>query len=316
MKIFAVLPCYRTRHLVLDVIAKIGAEVCAIVIVDDQCPDRTGLYVESQSQDPRVTVLFHAQNQGVGGAMITGYKYCLDQGADIVVKIDSDGQMDPAFLPVLIRPLLQGDADYVKGNRFFNIEDVKQMPLIRIVGNAGLSFLTKLSTGYWHVFDPTNGYTAAHQAVLKYVPFEKISKGYFFESDMLFRMGTIRAVVADVPMVAHYGDEVSNLKISKSIFEFSGLHCTNFLKRIFYTYFLRDFSIASVQLVVGILLFLFGFIFGLVIWLNSILNNQIATTGTVMLSVLPILISVQLLIGFLSYDYSTVPRIPLQKYRF
>jgi dolichol-phosphate mannosyltransferase len=316
MKVFAVLPCYKTQHSVLDVIAKIGSEVCTIVVVDDHCPHRTGIHVENCNQDPRVTVLFHSHNQGVGGAMLTGYRYCLDQGADVVVKIDSDGQMNPAFLPILIRPLLRGEADYTKGNRFFNIEDVKLMPRVRIFGNAGLSFLTKLSTGYWHIFDPTNGYTAIHCAILQCLPFEKISKGYFFESDMLFRMSTLRAVVLDIPMVAHYENEVSNLNVFSSIFEFAWLHWINFSKRLFYTYFLRDFSIASVQLVVGVILFAFGFIFGLTILSNSIWNAQIATAGTIMLCVLPILVSVQLLIGFLSYDYSTVPKIPFQKYRY
>ena len=148
---------------------------------------------------------------------MTGYRVALDDGMDIMVKIDGDGQMAPELLPDFVAPILAGEADYTKGNRFFDLEQVSQMPTVRLLGNAVLSFFNKISSGYWNLFDPTNGYTAIHRDVAACLPFGRISRRYFFESDMLFRLNTLRAVVVDIPMHASYGDEVSNLRISKVV---------------------------------------------------------------------------------------------------
>lgn len=199
-KVAVVLPCYKSKKQVLDVIARIGQEAFLIVAVDDCCPMGTGTHIEQNCSDPRVVIVRNEVNRGVGGAVIRGYREALGRGADIVVKIDSDGQMDPAHLPRIVHPVAQGLADYTKGNRFFNIEDLKTMPAIRVFGNAGLSFLTKLSSGYWSVFDPTNGYTAIHRAALEMLPLDKIDNRFFFESDMLFRLYIAGAVVLDVPI--------------------------------------------------------------------------------------------------------------------
>ena len=166
--------------------------------------------------------------------------------------------MDPGLIPAFIAPIVEGDADYTKGNRFFDLEGLSSMPKLRILGNAILSFMTKFSSGYWDLFDPTNGYTAIHSNVAQYLPFKKISYRYFFETDMLFRLNTLRAVVLDIPMDAKYGDEKSNLKVSKILFEFTYKHAHNFLKRIFYNYYLRDMSIVTIELPLGALLFVFG----------------------------------------------------------
>jgi len=211
VKIAVVIPSYKVTKHILDVIAAIGEEVHRIYIVDDCCPDRSGEFVEQHCSDSRVVVLRNETNQGVGGAMMAGYKAAIEDGMDIIVKIDGDGQMDPALLQAFVSPIVSGEADYAKGNRFFDLESVRTMPKRRLFGNAALSFMTKLSSGYWNLFDPTNGYTAIHASVAKYLPFEKISNRYFFETDMLFRLNTLGAVVVDVPMVAKYADEVSNL---------------------------------------------------------------------------------------------------------
>ncbi|MDP7572011.1 MAG: glycosyltransferase family 2 protein, partial [Myxococcota bacterium] len=181
-RIAAVVPCFAVRDQVLGVLEAIGPEVDRIYVVDDACPQKTGLFVEENCRDPRVTVLRHEGNRGVGAAVLTGYRQALADGAEVLVKIDGDGQMNPALVTRFVRPILAGDADYTKGNRFFNIEDVRQMPWLRFAGNAVLSFISKLASGYWDVFDPNNGFTAIHARVAALLPFDKISEGYFFES--------------------------------------------------------------------------------------------------------------------------------------
>lgn len=200
--IAVVIPCYRVQETILGVIAGIGDEVSRIYCIDDACPERSGDHVTANCRDPRVIVLRHSENRGVGGAVITGYRRALADGMDIIVKIDGDGQMDPSQLPSIVAPLLLGEADYVKGNRFYAPEGLKGMPPLRLVGNASLSFMTKLSTGYWMIFDPTNGYTAIHGSILTRLPLDKIAERYFFESDLLFRLNILDAVVVDLPMPA------------------------------------------------------------------------------------------------------------------
>ncbi|MFW6245331.1 MAG: glycosyltransferase family 2 protein, partial [Fibrobacterota bacterium] len=268
MNIAVVIPCYRVKQYVLDVLEKVGREVSSIYCVDDACPENSGAFIQQNCTDPRVKVIYHSQNQGVGGAVISGYKAALKNGADIIVKIDGDGQMDPAFIPTLIRPLAERQADYTKGDRFYLMEFLRGMPFMRKMGNAMLSFLNKFSTGYWNIFDPTNGYTAIHASVAADLPFDKVSKRYFFESDMLFQLSIVRAVVKDVPMRSVYQGEVSSLKINKIAGEFLAHHCTNFIKRVFYSYFIRNFTLGSLELVFGILLLLAGVTIGAFHWLG------------------------------------------------
>ncbi len=307
-----VIPSYRVTAHIADVIAGIGPEVSMIFAVDDACPDGSGQFIRDNITDPRVRVLFHEHNRGVGGAMMSGYRAAMEAGADIIVKVDGDGQMDPALIPIIARPVIDGRADYAKGNRFYSIWNVRKMPRMRLFGNAALSFLTKLSSGYWSIFDPTNGFTAIHQEALKRLEFSNISERYFFESDMLINLGNIRAVVCDVPMEALYADEQSNLKISHVIGQFLRKNIKECSKRILYTYFMRDFSLASAQLLVGILLLLFGGIFGAIAWLHSGETGHVATTGTVMLAVLPIILGFQLLLSFLGFDMANEPKITIQ----
>ena len=313
--IAVVIPCYRVTGHVLDVIAKIGAEVSAIFAVDDCCPDDSGEFITRNCTDVRVVVLRNPQNLGVGGAVLTGYRAALEAGADVIVKVDGDGQMDPSLIPTFVAPIVAGEADYTKGNRFFDLEEIRAMPKARLFGNTALSFMTKLSSGYWDLFDPTNGYTAIHADVARHLPFEKISRRYFFETDMLFRLNTLRAVVVDVPMDAQYGDEVSSLKISKIVSEFLFKHVRNFFKRIFYNYYLRDMSLASIELPLGVLLFISGCVFGAYHWINSLQEGVATPAGTVMLAALPILMGSQLILAFLGYDIANVPRRPLHRLR-
>jgi dolichol-phosphate mannosyltransferase len=309
-----VIPAYRAAGSILKVIAAIGPEIGLIVVVDDCCPDGTGLVVTNTCRDSRVVVLVHNENQGVGGAFMTGLRYAITKGADIVVKVDADGQMDPAQIPALIHPIVLGDADYVKGNRFFFLTSAASMPLARKFGNLALSFLAKLSTGYWNIMDPTNGFFAIHAKVAELLVHGHIAKRFFFETDLLFQLGLLRARVVEFPMQAHYGDETSNLKISRVFGSFLHGHIRNTGQRILYRYFLRDFSPASIQLLLGTMLLAFGVVFGGYHWAKGIAANEFVPTGTIMIAAIALLIGFQLLLTFLSYDISTTPREPLHPF--
>jgi dolichol-phosphate mannosyltransferase len=306
-RVAVVIPSYKVRPFILDVISSVPASVSRIYVIDDACPDDSGKYVEANSKDSRVRVIYHAENRGVGGAVMTGYSAAIADDMDVIVKIDGDGQMDPVLINEFVRPILDGEADYTKGNRFYDLEALGNMPKLRVFGNACLSLLAKISTGYWDLFDPTNGYTAIHADVAKRLPFARISSRYFFETDILFRLGTFRATVVDVPMDAKYGDEVSNLHISKIFGEFLTKHLRNAFKRLFYNYFLRDLSAASIEFVFGIVILFFGVVFGGYHWIRSAATHTSTPVGTVIIAALSLLFGFQLLLAFVNYDVSHVP---------
>ena len=312
-QIAVVLPSFRVKAHILDVIGRIGPECQHIYVVDDACPEGSGDHVKAHCADPRVRVLTHEVNQGVGGAVMTGYRQAVIDGCDVVVKIDGDGQMAPELLPQFVAPILEGYADYTKGNRFFDLTQIRQMPGVRLFGNAVLSFMSKFSSGYWDIFDPTNGYTAIHTRVVEHLPLDKISSRYFFESDMLFRLNTLRCVVVDIPMDAFYGDEKSGLKIKAILLDFLWKHARNYFKRIFYNYFLRDLSAASMQLVLGLVMLVFGVAFGLDAWRTSSAQGMETPAGTVMVAALPVFVGLQLLLSFLTQDIQSTPRVPIHK---
>lgn len=314
-RIAVVIPCYKVRKHILGVIDAIGPECTAIYVVDDCCPENSGDWVSQNCTDPRVRVIRHERNQGVGGAVLTGYLHAQNDGMDVAVKIDGDGQMDPSLLWDFVDPILSGDADYTKGNRFYTLSSVSRMPAIRIFGNAALSFMSKLSTGYWNLFDPTNGYTAVHCDMLRRLDSNSISRRYFFETDMLFRLNTIGAVVVDVPMDAKYGDEVSNLHIRKILFEFLGKHLRNFFKRIFYNYYLRDMSAASLELLAGVGLLIFGLIFSGYHWLHSLSRGIATPVGTIVIGMIAILSGIQFILAFITHDVESVPRRAVHRRR-
>ena len=312
MKIAVVIPCFRVKDQVLDLLVRIPARVERIYCVDDDCPQRSGDRILDACDDPRVQVLRHEKNQGVGGAVISGYRAALADGMDIVVKLDGDGQMDPALIARFVRLIEVGECDYCKGNRFYRPATLLGMPKDRLVGNLILSFLTKLSSGYWHIIDPTNGYTAIHATALRLLPLEAIDRGYFFEEDILFRLNIIRAVVRDIPMSAVYNGGSSNLRLRRIVVSFARKHLNNFIKRMIYTYYLRDFNLASLEWPIGFGCLMFGLVFGLSNWIGGTIHDIYASAGTVMLAALPFIVGVQMLLSAFNFDIQNTPRIALQ----
>lgn len=310
----AIVPCYRCRAQILGVLEKFGPEIQRIYVVDDACPEGTGKWVQEQARDPRVRVLFNPQNLGVGGAVKRGFAEAARDGFRYLIKVDGDGQMDPADVPALLRPLRQGVADYAKGNRYFDPRALRAMPPVRIFGNGVLSFLTKLSSGYWHIMDPTNGYVAIQASVFQALELDRIDDRFFFESDMLCRLHLLGAVVQDVPLPARYGNETSNLKIGRIILPFVSKHAARTLQRIVYDYFVRDFNVGSAELLSGLLALAFGLIYGGYRWLGGLSRGVPTETGAIMIAVLPTIIGVQLLLSALNYDIANRFTRPIHEF--
>jgi dolichol-phosphate mannosyltransferase len=311
--VWMVIPCYRVTAHILRVIEKAPAWVEGIVCVDDACPDRSGDFIEANARDPRVCVIRLEKNLGVGGATLAGYAEAARRGGAILVKVDGDDQMDLGYMGPLVAPILLGEADYAKGNRFTSISHLRAMPTVRVLGNAVLSFASKVSTGYWNIFDPTNGYTAVEATVAKLIMEKRVSRRFFFETDLLYHLSTLRAVVRDVPMPARYADEVSNLRISAVVGPFALKHLRNFIQRVLGQYFVRDFNAASLELVFGI----FGILFGLgyaAHYVSSRVPGQVASAGVVMAAALPIILGAQLLLQALNFDVLNVPSRPIHPY--
>jgi glycosyltransferase involved in cell wall biosynthesis len=310
--IAAVIPAYRVAGQIAAVLRGLPPYLKHVVVVDDASSDGTAALVQAAAKrDRRVILLRHESNLGVGGAMITGFRKALDLGAEIVVKIDGDGQMDLGYLDALLTPLVQGRADFCKGNRFRDFAALRKMPLIRRVGNLGLGFLAKAATGYWNLFDPTNGFLALRSEILAQLPLDQIDRGYYFEISMLANLYLLGAVVQDVPMPARYRDEVSNLAVERVLLEFPFKLLGTFLRRVTLKNFLYDFSMVSIYLLAGLPLLLFGLIFGGVRWAQYYRLGTPAPTGTVILPTLAVLLGIQLLLSAVESDLRSVPRQPL-----
>jgi glycosyltransferase involved in cell wall biosynthesis len=305
--IAVVIPAYRVEAQIAGVLARMPAFVDALIVVDDASPDHTAERAAA-SGDPRVVVHRHAVNQGVGGAMATGFRAALDAHADVVVKCDGDGQMDPADIAALLRPLLRGHAEYAKGCRFHHFADLKAMPPMRLVGNIGLTFLTKLASGYWHLLDPQNGFVAIQADTLRRLPLDRLARGYFFENDMLIRLNALAARVADVPLPAHYGEEHSSLRPGRIMMSFPLRLIAGFVRRIFWRYVFYDVSPVSIFLISGALLSGFGTSYGLFHWIRNGLRHQVTPTGTVILAALPLILGFQLLLEAIVLDVHNTPR--------
>jgi glycosyltransferase involved in cell wall biosynthesis len=310
VRIGVVVPAYRVAGEIERVLRGIPPFVEKVIVVDDASPDDTAARVE-RSRDPRVVLVRHAENRGVGGASTSGFAEALRLGMDVVVKMDGDDQMDPEELPRLLAPVLDGTADVAKGNRYASIDSLRAMPPIRIVGNAILTFLVKLASGYWNVFDPANGYLALRADLLRRLDLERLPRRYFFESGLLIELGILRAVVADVPIPARYGGERSSLSIPRTVLGFPPRLLWGLLRRFFWRYLVHDFSALSVFTLMGAPLLLWGLAYGTRAYLHMLATGVPATAGMVMLSAMPILLGVQLLLQAVVLDVQNVPTRPI-----
>ncbi len=306
-KIAVIIPCYNVENTINRVINKIPEFVSSIIVVDDCSTDDTVKHVLS-NPDPRLSLIGHKVNRGVGGAMLTGFSYGLKIGAHILVKLDGDDQMDSNYLTYLVEPLINGQADYTKGNRFIHVHELKKMPLIRRIGNLGLSFLVKISSGYWDIFDPTNGYLAITSDILMDLEPKKISRDFFFETSMLCELHKLGAVVNDIALPAIYNNSGSSIRIGREFLMFMKNLPQRFFDRIITQYFQYNFSAGSFFIIQGLILTLFGLIFGIIKWDQSANTGVPATTGTVLLAVLPIILGVQFLSQAIALDITSVPK--------
>jgi len=306
-KTAVIIPCYKVSRHIEKVIKSIPAKIGHIIVVDDACTDNSGK-IAAKIKRKNLHIIYREKNRGVGAAMVTGFEKALQLKLDIVVKIDGDGQMDTSQIDEFINPIANNKADYVKGNRFESIESIRKMPIIRLFGNSLLSFAVKLASGYWNIFDPTNGYTAIRTDTLKKLNLKKIPKGYFYESGMLIRLNIINAVVKDVNLPAIYADENSSLKISRVLMQFPFKLFFGLTKRIILKYFIYNFNMASVYLLIGFPVFMISVMAGIYIWLDSIQTGNAKSAGTIMLIALPIILSFQMLLQALHIDISSVPK--------
>ena len=308
----AVIPAYKVEKQIAETLARVPEYFRQIIVVDDASPDRTGeIIAQEKQQDTRIKLITHEKNQGVGGAMLSGFREALKINAQIILKIDGDGQMSGYDPRPLLELLIRGQADYAKGNRFRDFYALKSMPWIRQIGNMGLGFLVKAATGYWNCFDPTNGFFAIRSEALAELPLDRIQKSYFFETSMLGELYLVGAVIQDVPYPAVYGDETSNLSVRKTFWEFPPKLTHIFFRRMLVKNFLFDFSMESIYLLTGIPMFLFGLVFGIVKWIKYAQLGIPAPTGTIMIPVMSIMLGVQLLLAAANIDMQSVPKEPL-----
>ena len=307
LKIAVVIPAYQVENKIVDVINSIPDFISSIIIIDDASPIPV-CNVISHLTDPRIYLIRHEVNQGVGGAMITGYQKAIEMGADFVVKVDGDGQMDAKYIPLLVQPLIDNEADYCKGNRFVHAEELNSMPFLRKLGNITHSYLTKLASGYWTIFDPTNGYTAIRSSTFQELNQNHLSRGYFFETSLLIALRLQNAVVKDISIPAVYGDEVSSLSHLKTLITFPIYLVRGFFRRILFQYFLLNFITTSIKILLSIPLLLFGLIWGIYHRTQSINTGIPAATGTVLIAIIPIMIGLLLLLIVLIDDMRSVPK--------
>jgi dolichol-phosphate mannosyltransferase len=309
--IVCVIPCFRAAASVCDVVRAVLEHVDRVILVDDACPENSGLLVAIQfAGEPRVEVLHHIKNRGVGAAMKTGIARCLEIGADYVAKVDADGQMDASYIPQMLS-ILQTNSRlaFLKGNRFGDGSIMRTMPALRLLGNSVLTLLVRITTGYWNGIDPTNGYFIVRTSALRRLNLERLKDRFFFEISLLCALGLRRAEIAELEIPACYGAERSNLSIGRAILTFPPHLCSSFVRRIFWQYIISDMNVGSLFLVAGSLLLFSGMSLGAYWWAVALHSGVPRTPGTVTLVLLPLIMGFQLLLNAVLYDVQIATRV-------
>jgi dolichol-phosphate mannosyltransferase len=305
-----IIPAYKAASSVCDVVKAVLGFVDVVIVVDDACPQGSGAAVMAEfAENPRVIVIRRTTNGGVGAAVKTGLAKSLEFNPSVVIKIDADGQMDPTYIPSILA-CFEADPSlaYVKANRLVNASALRNMPKIRLFGNAILSLLAKAASGYWNILDPTNGYVAFNGRLLPELGWESFADSYFFEISVLCEFGLRQLPIGEIEMTTIYGNENSSLSIGRVLREFPAKIVGLFLRRILFQYFLFDVNPGSLFLILGSLLTLGGLSFGIAEWIQTILTHEVRSAGTIMLAALPFLLGVQLLLNALMYDVQFAPR--------
>ncbi len=297
----AIIPAYRASRSIRGVVDRALAVTDIVIVVDDACPESSGEMI--RDLDPRVHLVRHESNRGVGGAMKTGIRMALELHAGYIVKIDADDQMDTTYVPHMIEILERyPEIDLVKGNRFADSATLQTMPTTRLIGNAGLTLLVKFSSGYWTIVDPTNGFIALRAETLRQMNFNRLDDRYFFEIDLLCQFGLRRRVIAELEMPAIYAGEHSSLSISRVLLSFPAKLVAGFLRRLLVNYVIVEINVGSLCGVLGLPLLLAAVVFGGHEWVISMSSGIPRPTGTIVLALLLFMIGFQLSLQGLLYD--------------
>lgn len=305
-----VVPAYNEERHIGQVVTTMPDYVDHVIVIDDASTDATSATARATG-DPRLQLIVHESNTGVGGAVVDGHRRAIELGVDIVCIMAGDGQTDPQYLQSLVDPVVDGRCDMAKANRFFSSRSFSGMPRHRVFGNVVLSFVNKLASGYWHVFDPQNGYLAVRREVLEAIPLDRIASGYSLENDFLINLNIVGARVADVPVPALYADERSTIKLRREIPALLSLLTGGFIRRIFRKYVLWSFSPVALFLLTGFFLIVTGLAVGVWVVVHT-LGEPVATTGSVLLSVGPLLVGVNLVVSGLVLDIQEGQRLEVQ----
>ena len=304
MMIGAVIPCYKGNKETIYLVRKVLNYVDIIVLVDDACPNNTGKKIKEKISSNKLKIIFNDFNYGVGASMKKGFEYLIKKNVEIIIKIDADGQMLPEEIPLLINPLLKNESTATKGNRFTNLENISKIPRLRLLGMVILGIMSKFSTGYWELFDSTNGFWAIKKDRLKMINLKTLDDRYFFETDLLFRLGLLDTKIIEVGITAIYGNIESSLNPIKEIPNFAVKHISLFFKRIFFQYFIFDQNIATLKLIGFLISFLSTIIWTSVCIYQSNENQILTSPGAVGIAVFLSIVSFQLIISFFNYDSS------------
>jgi dolichol-phosphate mannosyltransferase len=317
-RIAVVVPCYNVGGHLRRVLEAMPEFVDDVIVVDDGSADPVS--AEAAGRTTSVVTIRHDRNRGLARTMVSGIRKALELRADIVVKVDGDGQMDPLEMPRLLAPIVAGYADITKGNRFLSRRHLAGMPPLRLAGNLVLSFFSKLATGYWNVFDPTNGYVAVRRQVLEEIDLERLGPGYFFETSLLCQAFLTGAVVRDVSMPARYEGAPSSLSLPYASLLFPLLLLGACLRRIALQHFVRDFTPVALFLIAGGAMLGGGLAYGTSVWRHSASLHQATPTGTILVVSMLVLAGFHLLVQAFVLDVGSVPArspwAPLDRERF
>jgi glycosyltransferase involved in cell wall biosynthesis len=285
-RVAVVVPAYDEERLVGETLRGIPDFVDRIYVVDDASRDATAARADEVG-DRRVEVVRHERNAGVGAAIVTGYRRALEEGIDVTCVMAADNQMDPVELPDLAGPVARGEVEYAKANRLFSGEAWKVIPRTRYLGNAVLSLLTKIASGYWHVADSQAGYTAISRNALGRLDLDRVYQGYGFPNDMLVHLNVQNARVRDVPSRPIYDvGEQSGIRLRRVVPRISWLLFKGFWWRMAQKYVIRDFHPLVFFYAFGVLMTVAGLTLGVLEVVLRILGNEITPATIVLVAVL------------------------------